>query len=158
MKPLIATAIALFAISAQANDIVSYTQARVVNVEPITSRSFSTVPRRSCTMIEEYRGDGHAAVTGAVIGGAIGRNVAKDKDVGTVVGAVVGSAIATEHARPGVRMVERCSTYHDREFYDRISGYNVTFEFNGQLRTVRFNHDPGTTVRVKTVTKVYAVE
>ena len=160
MKKVVAlAAVGLFSMSVQAqsqDDLVSYTHARVINVEPITSRSYQTIPRRSCTMIEEYRSDGHTAVTGAVVGGVIGRNVAKDKDVGTVVGAVVGSAIATENAKP--RMVERCTTYNDREFFDRVSGYNVTFEFNGQLRTVRFNRDPGTIVRIKTVTKIYAID
>lgn len=157
MKPLVAIIAGLFTVSAYA-DIVTYETARVLSVEPITSKSYRTIPRQSCTMIEEYRGDGHAAVTGAIIGGVVGRNVAKDKDAGTVVGAIVGSAIASENARPGVRMVEKCTTYQDREYFDRINGYNVTFEYDGQIRTTRFDRDPGNIVRLKVVKKVYAVE
>ena len=157
MKPLVAIIASLFAVSVHA-EFISYERARVVSVEPITTKSYRTVPRQSCTMVEEYRGDGHAAVTGAIIGGVVGRNVAKDKDAGTVVGAIVGSAIASENARPGVRMVERCSTYQDREYFDRIKGYNVTFEYDGQIRTTRFNRDPGNIVRIKVVKKVYAIE
>ena len=158
MKPLVAIVASLFAASVYASDVVYYDNARVVSVEPITTKSYRTVPRQSCTMIEEYRGDGHAAVTGAIVGGVIGRNVAKDKDAGTVVGAIVGSAIATENARPNVRMVERCSTYNDREYFERIDGYNVTFEYEGRLRTTRLDTDPGNTIRLKVVKKVYAVE
>jgi uncharacterized protein YcfJ len=157
MKPLVAIIASLFAVSVHA-EFISYERARVVSVEPITTKSYRTVPRQSCTMIEEYRGDGHAAVTGAIVGGVIGRNVAKDKDAGTVVGAIVGSAIATENARPNVRMVERCSTYNDREYFERIDGYNVTFEYEGRLRTTRLDTDPGNTIRLKVVKKVYAVE
>ena len=157
MKPFLA--VALFAISLSAHaEFVTYEKVRVVSVNPITTQSSRTVPRQSCTMVEEYRGDGHAAVTGAIVGGVIGRNVAKDKDAGTVVGAIVGSAIASENARPGVRMVERCTTYNDREYYNRITGYNVTFEYEGQLRTTRMARDPGSMIELKVVKKVYALD
>ena len=157
MKPLVAIIAGVFTLSAYA-DTVTYETARVLSVEPITSKSYRTIPRQSCTMVEEYRGDGHAAVTGAIIGGVVGRNVAKDKDAGTVVGAIVGSAIATNISPAGVRMVERCSTYNDREYYNRITGYNVTFEYDGQLRTTRMARDPGPTIEIKIVKKVYALD
>lgn len=147
-----------FSAYARGDQFVSYDRARVVSVDPITTQSSRSVPRQSCTMVEEYRGDGHAAVTGAVIGGVVGRNIAKDKDAGTVVGAIVGSAIATNNYPAGVRTVERCSTYHDREYYNRITGYNVTFEYEGQLRTTRMARDPGPTVELKIVKKVYALD
>ena len=34
----------------------------------------------------------------------------------------------------------------------------TTFEYQGQIRTVKMNYDPGNAIRIKTVTKVYAVE
>lgn len=157
MKPLVAIAALTLSLSAYA-EFVTYERARVVSVQSITTQSSRIIPRQSCTMVEEYRGDGHAAVTGAIVGGVVGRNVAKDKDAGTVVGAIIGSAIASENARPGVRMVERCTTYNDREYYNRINGYNVTFEYEGQLRTTRMARDPGTTVEIKVVKKVYALD
>lgn len=158
MKPLVAIAALTLALSVHARDHVSYERARVVSIDPITTQSSRSVPRQSCTMVEEYRGDGHAAVTGAVIGGVVGRNIAKDKDAGTVVGAIVGSAIATNNSPAGSRMVERCTTYNDREYYNRITGYNVTFEYEGQLHTTRMARDPGTTVELKIVKKVYALD
>ena len=55
-------------------------------------------------------------------------------------------------------MIQRCIPYADREYKQFITGYDVTFEYYGQIRTVRMNHDPGTAVRVKTVTNVYVME
>ena len=56
------------------------------------------------------------------------------------------------------RMIQRCIPYADREYKQFIIGYDVTFEYYGQIRTVRMNHDPGTAVRVKSVTNVYVME
>ena len=56
------------------------------------------------------------------------------------------------------RVTERCITYSDREFKQDIIGFNVTFEYQSQLRTVRMNYDPGNTVRIKTVTKIFVIE
>jgi hypothetical protein len=55
-------------------------------------------------------------------------------------------------------MVQRCIPYTDREYKQFIVGYDVTFEYYGQIRTVRMGHDPGTAVRVKSVTNVYVME
>ena len=55
-------------------------------------------------------------------------------------------------------MIQRCIPYADREYKQFIIGYDVTFEYYGQIRTVRMNHDPGTAVRVKSITTVYVME
>ena len=60
--------------------------------------------------------------------------------------------------KPPNNMVQRCIPYTDREYKQFIIGYDVTFEYYGQIRTVRMNHDPGTAVRVKSVTNVYVME
>ena len=60
--------------------------------------------------------------------------------------------------KPPSNMIQRCIPYADREYKQFIVGYDVTFEYYGQIRTVRMNHDPGTAVRVKSVTNVYVME
>lgn len=67
-----------------------------------------------------------------------------------VAGAVVGSNTP--------RMIQRCIPYNDREYKQIIVGYDVTFEYYGQIRTVRLENDPGDTVRVKAVTSVYVIQ
>jgi len=39
-----------------------------------------------------------------------------------------------------------------------VKEYNVFFEYEGQLRSVRMRYDPGSVIRIKTVTKIYVVE
>ena len=53
---------------------------------------------------------------------------------------------------------QKCVTYSDREFRYNVIAFNVTFEYRGQVRTVRLDHDPGNTINIKTVTRVYAIE
>jgi uncharacterized protein YcfJ len=64
----------------------------------------------------------------------------------------------TPTGKPPSNMIQRCIPYADREYKQFIIGYDVTFEYHGQIRTVRMNHDPGTAVRVKSVTNVYVME
>lgn len=64
----------------------------------------------------------------------------------------------TPTGKPPSNIVQRCIPYADREYKQFIIGYDVTFEYYGQIRTVRMNHDPGTAVRVKSVTNVYVME
>lgn len=53
---------------------------------------------------------------------------------------------------------ERCSTYYDKEFFNTVTGYNVTIEYEGVLRTVRLHHNPGTRVAVRVVKQVQVLE
>jgi uncharacterized protein YcfJ len=53
---------------------------------------------------------------------------------------------------------QKCVSYNDREFRYNVIAFNVTFEYKGQIRTVKMNNDPGNTIQIKTVTRVYAVE
>lgn len=131
MKKSLVIALALFSTCAMASnnydEIVKADLARVVKVQPITNTRYYTVPRQSCTMVEEV-----VPAQPPVSGVPIDQNQK--------------------------RVTERCITYSDREFKQDIIGFDVTFEYQSQLRTVRMNYDPGNTVRIKTVTKVFVIE
>jgi|LauGreDrversion4_2_1035121.scaffolds.fasta_scaffold155004_2 uncharacterized protein YcfJ len=118
---------ALLASTAMAQEIITHELARVVRVQPITNTRAYTVPRQTCTVVEQVA---PAATPSS--------------------GEVVNN--------PQKNLSERCVTYSDREFKTDIIAYDVMFEYRGQLRTTRFNHDPGNSVRVKVVTRIYAVE
>jgi uncharacterized protein YcfJ len=53
---------------------------------------------------------------------------------------------------------QNCVTYSDREFRYNVIGFNVMFEYKGQVRTARMKYDPGNTIQIKTVTRIFAVE
>lgn len=115
--------------SLEGDSLVKFELAKVVRLQPIQSTRVYNVTRTSCTMVEDLSGAVSAPTTGAVVD-------------------------ATNQSR----MVQRCIPYSDREYKQIIIAYDVTFEYHGQVRTVRMQHDPGTAVRVKTVTNVFVME
>jgi uncharacterized protein YcfJ len=56
------------------------------------------------------------------------------------------------------RITERCTTYNDSMYTTRITGYKITFEYRGTLRTVMMAYDPGSHVNIKVVTNVFVLE
>ena len=114
--------------SLEGDSLVKFELARVVRIQPVTTSKSYSVTRTSCTMVED-------------LSGALAQQSA---------GAPTGTSPS--------RMVQRCIPYADREYKQFITGYDVTFEYLGQIRTVRMNHDPGTAVRVKAVTNIYVME
>lgn len=155
MKNFLPAIFLFMTITAAAEPIIDNDRARVISVEPITTESYSYVPRQTCTQVE--RRSGADPVIGAIVGGVIGRNVAKDRDAGTVVGAITGAVIADNNSSP--KVYEECKTYRDKVYEQSIVGYNVTFEYRGQVRTTRFNNRPKYDwIYIRTETKVYAIE
>ena len=114
--------------SLEGDSLVKFELARVVRLQPIQETKMYSVTRTSCTMVEDLSG------------------------------ALAQHNSGTPTGTPPSRMVQRCIPYADREYKQFITGYDVTFEYYGQIRTVRMNHDPGTAVRVKSVTNVYVME
>jgi uncharacterized protein YcfJ len=55
-------------------------------------------------------------------------------------------------------LTERCTTHHDREYYNIVTGYSVTIEYQGQLRTVRLSRQPSDRVPVKVVKRIFVIE
>ena len=122
------TANAKYVGSREGSSLVIFELARVVRTQPVIKSKSYSVTRTSCTMVED-------------LSGALAQQSA---------GAPTGTSPS--------RMVQRCIPYADREYKQFITGYDVTFEYLGQIRTVRMNHDPGTAVRVKAVTNIYVME
>jgi len=145
----------------------SYAYAPVVNVEPIVRYVRVETPIRECWDEEEYyeprhrgRGAAGATIAGGIIGGVIGHQFGSGKgnDAMTVLGTLVGSAIANDRARRRQasgphetysRTVERCNVRYETHEEERIDGYWVTYEYNGQTYTTRMGRDPGKEIKVR---------
>jgi uncharacterized protein YcfJ len=146
-----------------------YETARVVRVEPIVRLVRVSTPRRECWDEDYYvtesappRGTAGGAIAGAIIGGVIGHQFGKGrgKDAATVAGALMGSAIGTDHAARDnwhrergrdehrLRTRTRCDVSHDWREEERVDGYRVTYEFDGERYVTRMNRDPGETIKV----------
>ena len=145
----------------------SFTYAPVIKVEPLVRYVRVETPIRECWDEEEYyparrHGPGVTAATivGGIIGGVIGHQFGsgRGQDAMTVVGTLAGSAIAGERARARQargphethsRTVERCNTRYETHEEERIDGYRVTYEYNGQIYTTHMDRDPGKQIKVR---------
>ena len=109
--------------STYADVIVNYERGRVVSVEPITKKSYRWVPRLTC---EE----------GATVFYSPS-NMQSER---------YPSASMSKHSESGTQNLgvseQHCRSYRDKEYFEKEVGYNVTFEYLGTLRTVRFDHPP----------------
>ena len=141
---------------------VTYDQARVVDVKPLYKIVSTTVPRQLCReeQVQTGSGGGQSAaipVIGAVIGGVLGHAVSnKNQPVGTAVGAVLGGAVgynvARQNARPQYTTYttqEVCTVVDDIHEEERLNGYQVRYEYLGQLYTAVTPNHPGDTVRIR---------
>ena len=111
-----------------------------------------TVPRQVCTTEQlEVQGpkSGVGAAIGAIAGAALGNSSARGPGRGaaTVIGALGGAVIGDRiegDPEPRFQNVQRCST---QNFYEnRVTAYNVVYEFAGQRYSVQMTNDPGPTI------------
>jgi uncharacterized protein YcfJ len=148
-----------------------YDYAKVVDVQPLTTRVRVTTPQRACwdeTRVDE-RGYGNGplprssaggAVLGAVIGGVLGHQIGhgRGRDAATAVGAVVGAAVGSQQAQrragyaavpPRQYTVQRCETRYQESWEERTDGYRVTYVYNGRRQVTEMPNRPGDRIRVR---------
>lgn len=140
--------------------------ARVTQVQPQYERV--NVPVQQCRMEVVYDQGGYGgygggdrslggAIIGGVVGGVAGNQVGKGNGraaataVGAVVGALVGDRIDNNGYRtaqhvPQGREVQRC--YSVDQWENRLTGYHVTYEYNGRRYTRFMTERPGNRMRV----------
>jgi len=132
--------------------------AQVTSVEPV--KQTTSTPHEVCgdeTVVhrEEYKdrhqigGTAIGAVAGALVGHQIGGG--RGKDLATVGGAVAGGFAGHEIQKrhqennPTYTTVEhRCHTVTSHT--SKTIAYDVTYQYQGEQRHVRLDHDPGTRV------------
>lgn len=117
-------------------------------------------PRRECwneqvgyesVRQREYGG----AIIGGLVGGLLGHQIGRGsgRDWGTAVGAATGAVVGDNIDNNGHRPVARAPRYEERcrqidNWSRRLTGYNVTYRYQGQEYTAFLPYDPGSTVRV----------
>ncbi len=158
MKPAIAAPLLLttmLAVPAFAGDYVD--SAPVVSSVPM----YQTVaqPQQQCwaesvTAYEDPRSPAGVllgGVTGGLLGNTIGRGNGRVAStvVGAMVGAIVGDHIANRDNVPVAvtRPIQRCQTVQN--YRQVLTGYQVTYNYNGRNTTVVLPYDPGATVPVE---------
>jgi uncharacterized protein YcfJ len=146
--------------------------ARVVSVEPIVARYSSPEAREVCweqpvtyyqpgrSYPTHRRDPATGALIGALVGGALGNQVGSGsgRKAATIAGAVIGGKVGADAATSSgtVREPDRyaegyervCETRTGQRTSDRIVGYDVAYELEGQLYNVRTDSHPGDQIRV----------
>jgi uncharacterized protein YcfJ len=150
----------------------AYDYARVVDVQPLTTRVRVTTPQRACW--DESRVDDHSsygtgplprtpaggAVLGALIGGVLGHQIGhgQGRDAATAAGVVVGAAVGSQQAQrraayasapPRQYTVQRCETRYQETWEERTDGYRVTYVYNGRRQVTEMPNRPGDRIRVR---------
>lgn len=166
-KPLICTFAALgSAISLNVGAQTRYEYAEVLASTPIYRVIEVSEPREQCweeeIVVESSRRrgtSGTGVIVSTILGGAIGNAVGNNKSsqrVGAVLGAVLGHSIGRDIVRSRnrqnnqrVETIERCKTVYEQTQEERLVGYQVTYLYEGQERSVRADTDPGEQIRVR---------
>ena len=97
-------------------------------------------------------------VLGAIIGGVLGSQVGSGsgRNAATVAGAVAGGAVgrSADRSRSSPdRIYEdvetRCRTIAVERQDRRVAGYDVEYQFDGNVYFARLDYDPGSKLRVR---------
>jgi uncharacterized protein YcfJ len=150
---LIAPALLMAATNAQAFEAV----AQVVHTVPITETV--NQPTQQCwtesrAVTQAAPRDYTGAILGTIAGGIIGSQIGKGKGkiaagaVGAGIGAVTGDRLANRdaYARTTTVPVRHCQTVDN--FETHVTGYRVTYSYDGRRFTTRLPYDPGNQLRV----------
>ncbi|MEK0362390.1 glycine zipper 2TM domain-containing protein [Pseudomonas sp. CBC3] len=134
--------------------------AEVLKVEPVTETI--KMPREVCKEVTVTRQkpvqDQHriaGTAVGAVVGGLLGNQVGggTGKKIATVAGAVGGGYAGNQvqermQANDTYTTTEtRCNTVTDT--HDKVVGYEVQYDLDGKVGTVRMDRDPGNRIPVQ---------
>lgn len=137
-------------------------QARIISVAEVTTVEKVPFERQECwqekvVKVEERETEHEgwkagATVAGAVVGGAIGNQIGdgRGKKLATVAGAAVGGKIAHDayKAKHQPERIEtqgyeqRCKTVTDYKEEERPGGFDVTYEYKGQIHTTHMDEAP----------------
>lgn len=152
------------------NQLIRY--APIVNIETmskletgVTQRQVcgvTTVPiQRNVPIVEPTNSPSGAAV-GAVVGAVIGAAVSNGNSGATIVGGAIGAGIGSNSGQRivghttqtiGYQQQNTCQILEEPYSRNVIVGYLVTYEDNGERKTISTTVHPGTHVRLVTTTR-----
>lgn len=148
MKTSIVSAVAVLASGLCAAQEVG----RVISSTPVMQQV--AVPRTVCSneaVVVSNQRSGAGAAIGALAGGALGNAVGRGSGravatmLGLFGGAVVGDRVEGQGSQ--IQNFQNCQTQNLYE--NRLSTYNVVYEYAGKQYSVQMPYDPGPTVRLQ---------
>lgn len=143
---------------------ISYGYADVLSANPIYETYETREPVERCQPVTVRSGGGRydntntGTIVGAIVGGALGNTVGRGdgRRAATVAGAVIGGAVGREvDANDGprsssrTRVEERCEVYDNVRSDRRISAYDVSYRYRGEVYYSRLGYDPGAKLKIR---------
>lgn len=137
--------------------------ARVISSTPIVTQV--AVPRQVCSqqqVMVQGSQSGVGAVTGLAIGGAVGNRFGDGNGraaatlIGAIGGAIIGDRLEAQGAAPHVQNIQNCRI--ETSYENRISGYNVVYEYAGRRYSTQTETDPGAYVQIQVAPAVASVQ
>lgn len=134
--------------------------ARVTHVSPIYDMVETRVPYEECRTAYGERGRADSAtpaIVGAIAGAALGNGIGHNKTnktIGAVAGGLLGASIGHDigqNMNPGRGYQEAyqvCDTRYRVEHHREITGYHVSYRYDGHRYTTRTHHHPGNRMQV----------
>ena len=142
-----------------------YTYARVVDVQPIYETYQVPQNRRVCKDVnrtDDYnsarKGNAGGAIIGGIIGGIIGNRFGSGhgREATTAAGVIAGAALGSKAKRHDYNSQPRRHCYTQTEYYEeqRVSGYDVSYDYNGKTHHAHMQNHPGDRVRIEVSVQV----
>ena len=131
---------------------------RVLNRTPIMESFQISTPKRVCyqeQVVTQNTKSYTPSILGGIVGAAVGHQVGsgRGKDLATVTGGVLGASVGRDvqnkSAQSHTALVERCHDETEFHYEERITGWRVTYEYNGQSYVTRTDRDPGEILKLK---------
>ena len=131
----------------------------VTQVKPVYTQVVTNVPRDVCKQVQVpiYGNNGQTnngnAILGAIIGGVIGNQFGKGdgNKAATAVGAAIGAVKGSQSGNKqiiGYQMVNQCHTEYSSSTKTVVNEYDITYNVNGTLITMRVNKAVGNNLYV----------
>ncbi|TDR19495.1 glycine zipper 2TM domain-containing protein [Marinicella litoralis] len=128
---------------------------KVIQVDPIYQNVTIPEDRKVCDnrRVNHKQRSNHTGKTilGGIIGGAIGNKFGRGhgRDASTALGVLIGASIGAnkaDHHRSQSRTCYIETIYHNEE---QMVGYDVTYEYNGELYQTQMQNHPGDRVKLR---------
>ena len=142
-----------------------YTYARVVDVQPIYETYQVPQNKRVCKDVNRkdnynssQRGNAGGAIIGGIIGGLIGNRFGggHGREATTAAGVIAGATLGSKAKRHDYNNQPRRHCFTQTEYYEeqRVSAYDVSYDYNGKTRHARMQNHPGDRVRIEVSVQV----
>jgi uncharacterized protein YcfJ len=103
--------------------------------------------------VQQHKDTTGATVLGAVVGGALGNTVGKGdgRKAATIAGAVAGGAIGHNIAKNDSDRYQQgpCHVVDVENEERQPVGYDVEYNYKGEVYSARMSYDPGNRIRVR---------